>query len=78
MYSLSDHSLYVLQAVGAQMFFDSMNTGGYNYEIDGQTVTLRSADSLRQYDPELVELLEEVFSCPNQLINRCHFKGTCS
>ena len=44
------------------------------YNINGTDVALRDRHTLALYDPGLVELLEEVYSCPNRLRSRCQFK----
>lgn len=67
--------LFTLQAVATEIFFETYRASGYEYMINGSMVALRDRHTLRLYDPGLVDLLQEVYPCPNKLIYKCNFKG---
>ena len=64
------------QAVGAQIYFDSYDKTDYKYTNEENVeVPITNRDALQVYDPDLVDLLDEVFPCNNKFVHRCTWKG---
>lgn len=64
--------LLLLQAEGVQSYF---NVNGYADPPDGLHNRINTRVKLRSYDPELFQLVHDIFPCANHFIKRCHSRG---
>lgn len=58
-----------LFAEASQSYF---NVNSYSAEPNGREGPINTRDKLREYDPELYNLIKEVFPCGNHLLERCN------